>query len=175
MKQLYVLSLYLLVFCAPVRSQNALFIPFGQTSQQVKDYLSEKEYIRAVQEDQQLHSLKATLEENKQVEYAFEDGMLYAVTMTRRYSNKVVGKEIMNSCLDYMKLISNGATEQTSKGNVTVYTGVTTARVFKLFITEDPTTLTLALSAVSRQHGPMLRDPNFYFEVELLEKKFNGN
>ncbi len=171
---MYILLFGILAVGAPLRAQNALFVPFGQTNAQVRSYLAEKDYIRVVDEDLELNSLKAKLDVDKEVEYAFENGILYAVTMTRRYTNRTVGKEIMTSCLEYLRLISNGSMDQSSKGDITVYTALTTSRVFKLFVTDNSSTYTLALTAISRQNGPMTRDPNFYYEIELLEKKFNG-
>ncbi|MEL7342584.1 MAG: hypothetical protein AAGM67_19025, partial [Bacteroidota bacterium] len=97
---------YVFLFCSlsTAFGQNSLFVPFGQTTEQVKDFLYAKEYVTSVQEDDSLQSLRAYLDKNKHVEYAFENGALYATTVTRSYVEKKAAAEVQKNCIEYMQV-----------------------------------------------------------------------
>ncbi len=167
MKQLFTFILSLLLYF-PTIAQNDWFIPFGQSQEQVKHYLAGKDYLIQVREDAGMHRLLASIEAEKQIEYVFDKGTLYATSVSRKYPNKKVAKDILKSCLNYMSLISSDKIEQTNVGNATCYTAVTKARVIKLFVITHPQkTQTLQLTSFSRLHGPM-KDSQMHYELNLL-------
>ncbi|WNJ17733.1 hypothetical protein [Pontibacter sp. G13] len=174
MKYLSITACFLL-WAGWVSAQSSLFIPFGQTAEEVKSYLDSRDYIVSVTEDEELQSLRVVLDNEKMVEYAFKDGALYATTVTRNYLDKKKGREIQKSCLDYMKQIGVGDLVQTEENKVMCYTTVTDSRIIKLFVQMHPKSLTLTLTAFSKRYGPMEQDENFYYEVEILQRKFISN
>ncbi|MEM6342300.1 MAG: hypothetical protein AAF927_00415 [Bacteroidota bacterium] len=174
MKQIFTL-IFLCCSLSFLEGQNNLFVPFGQTTEQVKNFLYAKEYVTAVQEDDSLHSVRAYLDKNKHVEYAFENGALYATTVTRNYAEKRAAATVQKNCMEYMQVISRGSVSITTNENVTCYTAITDSRIIKLFVRLHKKGSTLTLTAVSRHYGPMVLDDNFHYEVELLQEKFISN
>jgi hypothetical protein len=174
MKQLFTLLIGICV-CTLAPGQNNLFIPFGQTAEQVTDFLGSRDYVHNVHIDSEMKSVRADLDQNKKVEYAFENGSLYATTVTRSYENRRVSHEVQRNCLEYMNVISRGTVSTSSQQNVVCHTAVTESRVIKLFVASHKGGQTLTLTAVSRHHGPMIHDKDFYYEVELLQNKFISN
>lgn len=174
MKQL---STLFLISCCMMSAfgQNNLFIPFGKTAAEVRDFLGTRDYVHNVHVDDDLKSVRAELDQNKRVEYAFDNGYLYATTVTRSYESRKVANEVTSNCLEYMKVISRGTINESSKDNVVCYTAVTEARIIKLFVSSHKKGQSLTLTAVSRHHGPMTEDKDFYYEIELLHDKFISN
>ena len=174
MKHGFTLLLWLLIVPA-AWSQNNLFIPFGQSTEEVKDFLNTRDYILAVHEDHDMQRMRADLTEGKHVEYAFRDGSLYSTTVTRNYPDRKLAKEIQKNCLDYMRVISRGAMQDPRNGKVICYTAITDSKLLKLFIIEHEDSQTLSLTAVSREYGPMTQDVEFFYEVQLLQRRFISN
>ncbi|RMG17626.1 MAG: hypothetical protein D6730_23785 [Bacteroidetes bacterium] len=174
MKHIYTFLLALLIYL-PLSAQNDWFIPFGQSQEQVRQYLAKKDYLLEVREDKGMHRMLASIEKDKQIEYVFDKGLLYATSVSRKYANKKACKDILKSCLDYMELISSGKIVQTNLGNATCYTAVTNTRVIKLFvINHEHKSQTLQLTSFSRIHGPM-KDDRLHYEVDLLSRYSPGN
>lgn len=169
MKHSFTLLLALFII-VPMSAQSDWFIKFGQTREEVKQYLSEKDYPLEVREDRGMHRLLASMEEGKKVEYVFDNGSLYATSVSRRYAHKKEAKGILKGCLDYMELISSEKIEQTSIGDAVCYTAVTPSRVIKLFVIDHPQkSQTLQLTSFSRLHGPM-KDARRHYELDLLSR-----
>ncbi len=174
MKQLF--TLLLITCCGMIGfGQNHLFIPFGKTTEEVSAFLKTRDYVQNVHVDEDLKSVRADLDQDKHVEYAFDNGFLYATTVTRSYENRKTSGDVTRNCLEYMDAISRGSMGHTTKDNVTCYTAVTESRIIKLFVASHKKGETLTLTAVSRQHGPMTEDKDFYYEIELLHNKFTSN
>lgn len=168
MKHFFTL-LFSLLITFPLFAQNDWFIPFGQSQEQVREYLSDKDYLVSVREDAGMHRLLASIERDKHIEYVFEKGSLYATSVSRKYPNKKVSKDILKSCLEYMDLVSAGKIQQKSVGNATCHTTVTHGRVIKLFVIDHPDkSQTLQLTSFSRRHGPM-KNKSLHYEMNLFE------
>ncbi|MEZ4829595.1 MAG: hypothetical protein R3C61_25415 [Bacteroidia bacterium] len=174
MKYTSTLALSLLL-CLSGTAQNNLFIPFGQSREDVKSFLGTRDYIAQVQEDQEMQSVRAVLDKDKHVEYAFENDALYATTVTRNYSDKKTAKEIQKDCLEYMTNVCVEELKANSNDNITCYTAVTEAKIIKLFVISHPRSTTLTLTSVSRNYGPMIQEQDFFYEIELLQRKFISN
>jgi len=173
MKHLYFLIIALLIPAA-LFSQNHLFIPFGQTEDEVRDFLNSRDYVGEIIKDAKLGSLRAILEANKHVEYVFENGRLYATSVTRNYSDKKSAKEVEKKCLEYMVVTGSRDIKVTHKENVTCHTVVTDNRIIKLFVIEHPKSRTLTFTSVSRQFGPMISKKDYYYEIDLLDLQSNA-
>lgn len=174
MKSFSSLLLCLLLYSTCL-SQNNLFIPFGQSADDVKQFLGSRDYILNIHEDLEMESVRAVLDQNKHVEYAFRDGTLYATTVTRNYDNRRTAKEIQKNCLDYMEYISNGNTQLNDNEEIVCYTAITDARVIKLFIQQHTKSTTLTLTSVSRRFGPPMQEDDIFYETDLLQKRFISN
>ena len=158
MKHLYCLIISLLLLYQAY-SQNHLFIPFGQSKAEVREFLTSRDYVSDIIEDQKMSSLRAVLEEDKHVEYVFEKGQLYATSVTRNYSDmQVTGAEEI---------------KEVNNENVTCHTVVTDSRVIKLFIIEHSKSKTLTFTSVSRKFGPMISKQDYYYEIDLFEDQIS--
>lgn len=170
------LSLVLLLALSPTQGQNNFFLPFGQSSEEVKSFLYSRDYVSTVEEDSDLQSLRVQLEDNKQVEYAFDDrGVLYATTITRQYQRTRDAKAIEAEVLEYMNVVSNNQMTKTSEGPLTCHTAVSDSRVIKLFVLEHQDGRTLTLTSLSRLHGPPLNEEDLYYEEDILNRRFISN
>lgn len=170
-------TLLCLVFCSSLLfGQNNLFIPFGQTKDEVRRYLDSRDYISVVVEDKDLHSLRAQLGSKKHVEYVFKNETLYATTVSKIFDDKKVAKDIQKNVLDYMDYVGgkNGVL-QNSKNGITVYTVGIDSRVIKLFVQQATSHTTLTLTSISKDQLPSDDESKILYELELLQKSFISN
>ena len=174
MKLFSSLPLFLVLSIASV-AQNNMFIPFGQTPEEVMSFLGSRDYIINIHEDMDMKSVRAVLDQNKHVEYAFNEGSLFATTITRNYKDRKIAKSIQKDCLNYMEYVSKGNTRQTANEEIICYTALTDARVIKLFIQEHKESVTVTLSSVSRKFSPPMQQDELYYEDALLQKSFISN
>ncbi|GAB4410999.1 MAG: hypothetical protein OHK0039_15840 [Bacteroidia bacterium] len=161
----------------PLLAQNNLFLPFGQSSDEVKYYLATRDYIVNIEEDDEMRSLRALMNENKQVEYVFHDGKLYATTISMNYTDKRLAREAEANCMAYMNEVRRGIGEvkRTEQDGVICYTALTDTRILKLFIQAHANSTTLTLTSVSRRHSPESVREDYYYEVDLLQRRFISN
>lgn len=165
-----------MLFGLAAAAQSNLFVPFGLSEDEVKTFLAGKDYIRQILEENDMNRVRAVLDENKQVEYVFENGALYATTVTRFYRDRRVAKEVEQNCLGYMHQVSRGALKETNENGVICHTAVTEGRAVKLFIQHHDSGVTLTLTSISRTLGPIPpEEQHYYYEVELLQRRFISN
>ena len=167
----------LLAFGPTMFGQNNLFIPFGKTAEYVKTFLDSRDYIFNIQEDQEMQSVRAVLDrdQSKHVEYVFAEGTHYATTVTRNYGDRKIARRIQKNCLSYMESVKLGKMKNTTNNNITCYTSIAKERIIKLFVIDHPTSTTLTLTSFSREHGPMVQETDFFYEEDLLQKKYISN
>lgn len=169
-------SFALLLALSPMPGQNNFFLPFGQTSEEVKSFLYSRDYVQNIEEDIELQSLRVHLDDYKQVEYAFDErGVLYATTITRQYNRVKNAKDIEQEVLEYMAVISSGQVSRSTEGPLTCHTAISVSRVVKLFVLEHEDGRTLTLTSLSRLHGPPLADEDLYYEEDILNNRFISN
>ncbi|MEM6804178.1 MAG: hypothetical protein AAF696_22430 [Bacteroidota bacterium] len=173
MKHLYFFSLFLLLHSIAF-SQNHLFIPFGQSEAEVRSFLNSRDYVTEVVKDDKMKRLRAVLEEDKHVEYAFNKGRLYATSVTRNYPDKKSAKNVQRKCLEYMEVTGTNGIKEVNNNNFTCHTVVTDSRVIKLFIIEHPKSKTLTFTAVSRKFGPMISKKDYYYEIDLFDDQLSA-
>ena len=94
------LALYPVLF-----GQHKLFIEFGQSAKEVKEFLSSRTYVDSVEVDFEMASLRAVLDPSKQVEYGFFAGKHYSTTITRNYGNRKTAKEVEKNCLNFLNSV----------------------------------------------------------------------
>jgi hypothetical protein len=152
-----------------MRGQNSWFIDFGQSVQDVKAFLGEKHYLREVREDADLQRLLAVIQDDKQVEYAFKNGKLYATSLSKYYQDKQEARLREESCLNYLNLISNGNVTKGTEGRKESHTVITSSRVIKFFVIPEGDGRLLQLSAFSRLYGDINSDSQFFYELKVLE------
>lgn len=173
MKYVYVVIFSLLIQTSAI-GQNHLFIPFGQTKDEVRSFLTTRDYVNDIVVDDKMGTLRAILEADKHVEYVFEKGHLYATSVTRNYSDKKSAKEVERKCLEYMEVTGSRDIKETHNDNVTCHTVVTENRIIKLFVREYQKSKTLTFTSVSRKFGPMISKKDYYYEVDLFEGQANA-
>ena len=167
--------LFCLLFTSAAFGQNNLFIPFGQSAEEVKDFLGSRDYIINIHEDLEMQSVRAVLDQDKQVEYVFKEGSLYAITVTRNYRDRKIGRDILRNCLDYMEYVSKGQMKQTDQDGIICHTAFTESKVMKLFVQQHVESVTITLTSMSRKHGPTLSEEEFFYEEKLLQRHYISN
>ncbi|MEO0582768.1 MAG: hypothetical protein AAF135_11135 [Bacteroidota bacterium] len=168
----------LLTLSSALFAQNNLFVPFGQSKEEVKRYLYTRDYVRQITEDNELRIVRASLGKYKQVEYAFKENNLYATTVSRHYLDRQDAKEVQRNVLDYMDFTSRGTLKQESEEKLTVYTAMTDTRVIKFVIQQTQTPgVTLVLTSYSRSHSEAGADQDYYDQrlMSQLSKAFISN
>lgn len=175
MKRAILLAATLLFLCSLSLGQNHLFIPFGQSMEEVQHYLYSRDYLAKVEMDDSMKTLRALLDADNQVEYAFKEGALYAITVSRNYRNRRQARESLRNCLDYMVTVSHGAMRETNDDRLTCHTAVTDSRLVKLFIQEHQRSTTITMTAVSRVHGSLEQEEAFFYELDLLQRQYISN
>lgn len=157
----------------PIFAQSEWFIPFGQTENEVKSFLQDKDYLQNVKEEPELNRLLASVEDRKRVEYVFERGKLYATSVTRNYEDKKIMREIKNNCLEYMELVSKNQVEETMVGDAVCFTALADKRVIKLFVIPTASRHQHILQLTSYALGSNMPGitPDLHYENTMLKKK----
>ena len=152
------LAIFISLLClsSALFAQNNLFLPFGQSKEEINRYLYTRDYVQQIVEDNDLAIVRAVLGKYKQVEYAFRSNTLYATTVSRHYIDRAAAREVQRNVLDYMDYTSRGTLKQETEDKITVYTAMTETRVIKFVIQASPnqTGVTLVLTSYSRSHAP---------------------
>ncbi|MDX1907414.1 MAG: hypothetical protein SF053_10305 [Bacteroidia bacterium] len=175
MKHLSIFTVGLLL-SGQIHGQNSLFVPFGLSKHDVISFLNTRDYIRKIEEDADMQSLRAELDENKRVEYVFTEQGLYATTVTRSYEQRRTAREVEKSVMAYMNTVSQGQVQQShTEEGIVCYTAMADSRVLKLFIQTHEESVTLTLTAMSRNMGPIADLKDFYYEADLLQRRFISN
>jgi len=152
-------------------AQNSWFIDFGQSVEEVRNLLKKKHYLKDLKEDGELKRLLAVINDEKQVEYAFKNGKLYATSLSKYYSDKQEARLHEESCLNYLNLISNNNVTKNDEGRKESHTVITNSRVIKFFVIPSGEGMLLQLSAFSRLYGDINSDDQFFYELKVLEDK----
>lgn len=173
MKLNRLLLLFTLVLSSgnPLSGQNAWFMDFGKSMEEVKNALEEKNYLSDIQADPKLQRILVLIKDDQQIEYAFKNDKLFATSLSKYYSNKHTSKERIESCLAYFNLISNGNVAKSTEGRKEVHTVITNSRVLKFFVIPEGNGKVLQLASFSRLYGDLNQDSQFFKELLSLEKK----
>ena len=144
-------------------SQNALFLPFGQSNQEIEDYLHTRDYIQEiikVDEDQIINKVS----DNRKLVYHFQEDEHYATEDYLILSEKEKVDHAIKSCLDYMKDGNRQAKLLSSKKSQKHYLIFKTDEVIELMLMKDARNddYIICLKVSSRLYGPP-------FEVEKMK------
>ncbi len=151
-------------------AQTNLFLPFGDTRQDVISYLETRDYVKDLTDDQDLNVVRIVLSSRKQVEYAFHGNQLYAVTVLHNYTDLAEAERATGHLIEYLRSCGAPEIKKTGEGSLTVYTAITSSRVLKVFVRTHSNSKTLILSSISLAHGPDMKEEDFFYE----EKFFNA-
>ena len=168
MKQIYLITL-LFFLTLSAAGQNAWFLPFGQSTGQVKELLKKKHYLLDLKEEKDLNRLLAIIRDDKQVEYAFQNDRLYATSLTKYYTDKQEIKDREESCMKYLDFISSGNVSKTTEGKKTCFTVVTGSRVIKFYTIPEGEGKVLQLTSMSRIYGNVGETDAFGYELRVLQ------
>ena len=152
-------------------SQNAWFMDFGKSMEEVKSALMEKNYLADIQSDPKLQRILVVIKNDKQIEYAFKNNKLFATSLSKYYTSKQKTKDRIESCLAYLNLISNENVAKSTDGRKEVHTVITNSRVLKFFVIPEGDGKVLQLASFSRLYGDLNEDSQFFKELLSLEKK----
>jgi hypothetical protein len=139
-------------------SQNAMFIPFGQTREEVLSHLSTRDYARfisAAETDTLINPVSA----RQTVRYIFRRDVLYAIEDARSFPTAKEAQKAVESCLAYMGRADLKVKSLEDLDGAAHYGAVEEDRIVELIVRYgrrkgEPTLV--RLSARSRLHGPRM-------------------
>ncbi|MDX1909546.1 MAG: hypothetical protein SF053_21075 [Bacteroidia bacterium] len=157
----------ILSLCASAVAQNAMFIPFGQTRQEVNAYLDTREYVfRRMDRLPDTLGLRFSLP--REVDYVFKENVLYAVRDERRVTDRKDAERLLKTCLDYMSMGNQRVRNVDSPNGVQHYATIKDDRLIEL-ITIPPRQKTeptvIILQVTSRYHGPRMQTENLVTQI----------
>ena len=138
-------------------SQNALFLPFGQSNQQIENYLVTRDYIQEIKREKQ-DQIVNQVTENRKVVYHFEENFLYATEDIRMITDKKLLDDALKSCREYMKDGDKLPKALSSKNFQKHYLIVKEDKIIELTLKKDSRTkdYILCLKVTSRRYGPRM-------------------
>lgn len=168
MMRFYLLLVLLISGLAEVSAQNPMFVPFGQTRQDVIDFLSMKDYVRG-QDSTDDNLLTQTVSFRQKVHYYFKEGVLYSIEDERVYDNRDIADRVIKSCTDYLSQGKKKLRLMSNQGGTQKYAAVEDDRLIELVVTHQGRRkrriTTIHLRATSRWHGPRMETENLVAEV----------
>lgn len=171
--RIWSLLLILLGIWGNLYAQSVFFLPFNQSRQEVREYLTAQSYIpsNGVKEKPDMQTILAILSEDRQVEYAFKEDRLYATTVIQNYRNPIDAEKRRQECIDYMKQVGADSIEEKAYGKIICYTGITGERVLKLFVRRHVGSTTLTFSSIQERYFESRQGENkFFYEIDLLQE-----
>ncbi|MDX2284335.1 MAG: hypothetical protein NW241_09240 [Bacteroidia bacterium] len=148
-------------------SQNAMFIPFGQTRSDVLAHLSTRDYARhaAAETDTLINPVSA----RQTVQYFFRRDVLYAIEDARTFPTAKEAQKAVESCLAYMGRADLKVKSLEDLDGAAHYGSVEEDRVVELIVRYgrrkgEPSLV--RLSARSRLYGPRM-------DTEALAERLN--
>ncbi len=156
MKKILLFFLLLSPFVS-IPCQNVLFLPFGQTREEIKEQFQDKDYVKRVFYGNEI--IESQVSFKQKMRYHLKDDLLYAVEDERQYVNKKEAERVIQACLEYMKMGSRKAHVMSNKGGLTHYALLETNRVVEFWVEKKRIgwrqhEYTLTLKVTSRYHGP---------------------
>jgi hypothetical protein len=142
-------------------AQNAMFLPFGQSSGQVKDYLASLDYVRELlspSPDTLIHPVSA----RQQVVYCFRDGILYSIEDQRSYKDLKEADRVSKTCIEYMGREDRKVRNLGSSQGLGHFASVEEDRIVELFFYpgSKKEEARISLRVTSRNHGPRMETEN---------------
>ncbi|MEM6765249.1 MAG: hypothetical protein AAF824_15270 [Bacteroidota bacterium] len=105
LKFILVASLLYTILFSPAKSQNILFIPFGQDLEEVRGFVDENTILSELTVHEKEKQILIT-DSLRSMNYEFHEKGLYRITDTRVYEDREQAKLVVKACLDYMKLFN---------------------------------------------------------------------
>jgi hypothetical protein len=153
--------------------QSALFLPFGQNTQEVYDHFASREYYRVAPEPsvRTQDTLINQMGRGWIVTYLMEDGRLYAVEDERCYEDKKEADLVIEACLSYLNLFEKRV-RTIRKANVkSYYVVVLEDRVVELKVWESgkrkKRITNISLRSTSRMYGPRLKTESMITQLDI--------
>lgn len=156
-------------------AQNAFFLPFGQTDQEVIQLISQKEYPFEL--TQGADSISQEMQNGQRVTYYFKNGTLYAIEDTRIYTDKKEADRVLKTITDYMENEDRRVRHVGSSGGRSHYLTIEQDRVIEVVaevrtiktrkgkVKDKHKEVTMHLRVTSRLHGPRLQTEEYVSEV----------
>ncbi len=100
----YLLTYFSLQFIliTTVNSQNVLFVPFGQTQEDVATFVESRTYLEKIESDSIEENMLIAKGEKQVSKYLFHKNYLYSITNEKHYKNKKQAEPIIKAIVDYL-------------------------------------------------------------------------
>lgn len=149
-------------------AQNAMFLPFGQTTVDVMDYLDTRDYVHQVVYEADSGYMHLSLRQ-QEVQYFFDDEVLFAVEDRRVITDKKEADGVIKACLDFMAMEERRVRTLSSQSSGTHYAAVGDDRIMELIVvdlgTRKAPDIRIRLKVTSRLYGPRMQTEAFAAQV----------
>ncbi|MEL6672457.1 MAG: hypothetical protein AAFR61_09705 [Bacteroidota bacterium] len=150
---------------ASLQAQNAMFIPFGQSTGELSHFIQNLDYVQDIALRSQKDSIQVNLP-GQDLTYHFHHNILYAISDLRYYENKREAERVIGSCLAFMELGEKKLHQVSNKGSLTHYACLEEDRVTELKVEvikqgKRKKHYRVLLTATSRRHGPRMKTEAF--------------
>ncbi len=146
--------------------QNAFFVPFGQTPDEVQAFLGEKDYLTSVYTSLRRDSVVAVGKMNDEVVYLFDNDELYRVFNSKKFTNLKEAERVEAAILEYFKVRKGKITSTTNYGT-TKHFCILDDRLIFVEVDGDKKLgyKTISIVALSRNHGPRMQTEDYITRV----------
>ena len=150
------------LICQLSVAQNAFFIPFGQSINEVENLLYEREYYKNNYEKLE-NQIISELFGNQQVTYNFKDKVLFGVEDQRLFSSKKHANKAIESCMKFLHSKEGKVISMNSQDTRSHHVTVTEDEILELIVKKGKKEkeVIVILKSTSRFHGPRMETEAF--------------
>ena len=149
----FTLNLLLMVLCFPLLAQNAQFIPFGLSREEVLAFLQSRDYIIRI--DTEKTDELCAIGKCYFLEYKFRDDKLYEISTNKYYPKNKFARLKVQNALDYFNRCKGDIfkANETEKGEQH-WLSVHEDRLMELQFISYGDFMKVKLLSTSRNYGP---------------------
>ncbi|RMG72950.1 MAG: hypothetical protein D6722_04425 [Bacteroidetes bacterium] len=145
-----------------------MFLPFGQTSEEVLAYMDARDYAQYVEYIADSGHMQLDVR-GQEVLYVFDEDILYAVEDQRQFYDKDLADHVVETCLDFMALEERRVRNLDSPSGQSHYATVADDRIIELVVIDQGTRkapdIRVRLKVTSRLYGPRMQTEAFAAQV----------
>ncbi|MDX2246158.1 MAG: hypothetical protein SF052_05255 [Bacteroidia bacterium] len=149
-----------------VFAQNAMFIPFGQSVDQVSEYLYSRDYAQKVDKTEDSEWVNK-VSNTQSVVYFFDNNVLYAIEDARFYKDRKEFDRVVKTCLDFMSMEKHRIRTLDAENGVNHYAVVTDDRLVELIVEtgKKEEGSSIRMKSTSRLYGPRMKTEDVVMKV----------
>ncbi len=165
MKKIYLLGSFL-SFCSLLTAQNAFFLTFGTSTDEVLEVLGEKDYLKYMEFSGMRDTLTVEGKYEEKINYLFEKGVLYQVIDNRTYFDSKETDRVVKVVLEYFKM-REGKVTSISSHEGDKYFCILEDRLITMVVSGDRKAdlMHISILSTSRSFGPKVQTEEYIARV----------